>query len=344
MKVKLLITIATLVSLTLVGCFNGEQGDKKESDVKNQVVQTSDRNNKKYSNRISFKEHGFQFYLNDQWKAYLDNGLMYIMDIEYPTDFSMKFITIDDYEKVRTNSNGTIDIKNYEKDLFIIKVVDKNNDIIQSNLDELSKKYQKQHRIGTNGVFNYYMWFNEKFDTSNLSDRSKEQIYNIEKGMDDFIKNIELFRSIDTEAELEKLKKIEFKGKTMDAKDVDGSIFKNSKITIIECWQATKLGEHQLGKLQELYKANKDKGVNVIGIILNGDEERERAEAILNYNSVTFTNIILDKEDRDKIDRALVVTPMRIFVDNKGNIIGKGMVKEDFKEELEKRIEMIKSH
>lgn len=341
MKVKLVITIATLVSLTLVGCFSGQQGDKKNGDTDKAVVQTKDSINKKYSNRISFKEHGFQFYLNDAWKKYLDDGLMYMIDVEYPNDFPVKFITIDDYEKARSSSNGPIDFKKYEKDLFLIKVVDKNNDTIQSNVDELSKKYQKKHKIGTNGVFEYYMWFNEKFDTSNLSDRSKEQISNIQNGMISFIKNIELFKPIDTEAELEKLKKIEFKGQTIDGKAIDESIFKDYKINIIYCWLANNSYSGELNKLEQLYKANKDKGINVVGIILNGDEEKERAKTILNYNSVSFTNAIIDKEFLKKLDRTLVTVPIKIFVDNKGNILGKAMVGDKYKEELEKRIKIL---
>lgn len=332
---------AAVLSLTLVGCLNEKQDYKKKDDSQRFVMETKEVTVKKYSNRISFKEHGFQFYLNDILRKYLDDGLLYMADMDYPNDFPMKFVTIDDYNKAKLGNNVGIKPQQYEKDLFLIKVIDKNNDILQSNVEELAKKYEKNRKIGEIGNFEYYIYYNDKFDISNLSEKSKEQVDNIEKSIEFLLSNIEIFEPINTDVELQNLKKFEFKGKTIDGKDIDDSIFKNYKVTIVDCWLVTKFDELQLGNIQRFYSETKDNEINVIGIILNGDEEKERAEAIINYNGVTFTNIILDKKYRDTLDRMIPVVPMKIFVDNKGNILGDAMVGDYYKEELEKRMKIL---
>lgn len=337
-KLKLIPIILTLTILPLIRLNSGQSNDDKTELGDKKVMNNKAVTIKKYSNRVSFKEHGFQFYLNDVLKKYLDNGLLYMIGMEYPNDFPMKFITIDDYNKAKLNSKEAPQLQQYEKDLFLIKIIDKNNDILQSNIEELSKKYEKSLKIGEAGNFEYYIYYNDKFDSSNLSEMSKEQVNNIEKSIEFLLNNIEIFEPINTDVELENLKKIEFKGKTIDGKDIDDSIFKKFKVTIIDFWLVTKFDELQLGKVQEFYNDNKDKGINVVGVILNGDEEKERAEAIINYNCVKFSNIILDRKYRDKIDKILPGVPIKIFVDSKGNILGKAMVGDNYKEELEKRI------
>lgn len=182
-----------MVSLMLIGCAKAQALEKENNDRKRVIMNVSDVNYKKDSNKIIFKDLGFQFYVNDIYQKYIQNKMISFEKTDYPNEIRAYFITSDDIEKIMKEKVDMENTKPYRKDLFLIKVVDKNNDLLPSNVDELAKIYSKEQKIGEVNNFEYYLWYNDSFDTSKLSEQAKNEVKDMLEGFDFFKKNIELF-------------------------------------------------------------------------------------------------------------------------------------------------------
>lgn len=64
--------------------------------------------------------------------------------------------------------------------------------------------------------------------------------------------------------------------------DVDKSIFTDKKLTMVNVW-GTYCGAciEEMPDLQEIYTEMKNKGVNVVGIVMDGEKNKDRALTIL---------------------------------------------------------------
>lgn len=197
-KRKLIIILAAMLSLSLIGCSKIESFKKEVNEKDSKVMKVNSIDEKKQIiKKLNFKDLGFQFSINDTYEKYVENEMIFIERTNYPNEVAGYFITSDDVEKIKKEKSSKEKMLEYKKPLFLIKVVDKNNDILPSNVDELAKKYLKNEKIGEVNNFEYYLWHNDLFDTSNLSEKAKKEVKEILEGFDFLKKNIELIKSID---------------------------------------------------------------------------------------------------------------------------------------------------
>ena len=121
-------------------------------------------------------------------------------------------------------------------------------------------------------------------------------------------------------------------------------LFKDSKITMINLW-ATWCGPciKEMPDLAELSREYEKKGCRIIGICLDGAEEKEEAIQILKDNGVEYLNLIAP----DNIDDILPssVIPTTYFVDSEGTILVnppvQGAAVETYPEMLDDLLEML---
>ena len=121
-------------------------------------------------------------------------------------------------------------------------------------------------------------------------------------------------------------------------------LFKDSKITMINLW-ATWCGPcvKEMPDLAKLSREYEKKGCRIIGICLDGAEEKDEAIQILKDNGVEYLNLIAP----DNIDDVLPsrVIPTTYFVDSEGAILVnppvQGAAVEAYPEILDDLLEML---
>lgn len=138
----------------------------------------------------------------------------------------------------------------------------------------------------------------------------------------------------------------QFKVKDMNDKEVTNDIFKDKKITMINIW-GTFCGPciEEMPILQELYKEYENKGVNVVGIVADGESTEVQALQILKKKKVEFTNLIPDEKFKEQFVSKTKVVPVSILVNSKGEIIDTVTGSKDkngYKKIIEKNLQEIK--
>jgi len=132
----------------------------------------------------------------------------------------------------------------------------------------------------------------------------------------------------------------QFELEDMEGNKVTNEVFKDYDITMVNIW-ATWWGAcvDEMPELQALYSDMKDKKVNVIGILDSRKLDKNTALDILKESDVQFTNLIADEKFTKDFMSKVRYFPTSIFVNNKGEIVGKVVVGskgvEGFKEIIE---------
>lgn len=125
--------------------------------------------------------------------------------------------------------------------------------------------------------------------------------------------------------------KIEFNTKDLKGKQVTDSIFAENELTMINVWGtfcAPCIKE--MPDLAKLNKANKSKGVRVIGIPIDvvgrggsiQSREKRNADAIIDATKADYTHLVPSKEMLSGFLYGIQAVPATIFVDSSGNQIG----------------------
>lgn len=141
-------------------------------------------------------------------------------------------------------------------------------------------------------------------------------------------------------------------GKTVsfETTDLEGvavkssDLFKDSKITMINLW-ATWCGPcvKEMPDLAELSREYEKKGCRIIGICLDGAEEKEEAIQILKDNGVEYLNLIAPENINDILPSSVI--PTTYFVDSNGTILVnppvQGAAVEGYPEILDDLLEML---
>ena len=135
-------------------------------------------------------------------------------------------------------------------------------------------------------------------------------------------------------------------GLSFSTKDIDGSkvssesLFQQNKITMVNLWTSwCSPCIRELPELDALYTEYRDRGVAVVGILLDGDEESalESAKTLMIKAGVTYT-VLRPSADMGSLLEVQYV-PTTLFVDRDGNLIGEVVVGADvqaYRENLEK--------
>lgn len=125
------------------------------------------------------------------------------------------------------------------------------------------------------------------------------------------------------------------KGQTLDGKAVDGEIFKEAKLTVVNVWGtfcSPCIGElPHLGEIAEEYQG---KGVQMIGVVAdvyNQDSQLDEtvvndAKDIVKETKSDYMHIIPDLDFCRVILSNMSAFPTTYFVDSEGNFVGKAVV------------------
>ena len=123
-----------------------------------------------------------------------------------------------------------------------------------------------------------------------------------------------------------------FSGKDFDGNTVDGSLFSNNAVTVINFWfNGCKPCVAELSKLNELNDTIQSMGGEVIGInteTFDGNETAiKEASSILESQGAKYRNISIDSDsDAGKYASNIMAFPTTILVDRNGNIVGDPML------------------
>lgn len=158
---------------------------------------------------------------------------------------------------------------------------------------------------------------------------------------------------IERKERLEKFREVDlhgFSAKDLNDKVVTSDIFKDNEITMINLW-VTSCSSciSEMPTLNKLYE-NKPLKSNVISICVDSGESLKalrNAKKIAAKEKIKFLTLVPDEVLESKLTDMVHCFPTTVFVDKKGCIVGEpftGCVSEDkYKEEIEKRIQMIYS-
>lgn len=123
-----------------------------------------------------------------------------------------------------------------------------------------------------------------------------------------------------------------FSGKDFDGNEVDGSLFSNNAVTVINFWfNGCKPCVAELSKLNELNDTIQSMGGEVIGInteTFDGNETAiKEASSILESQGAKYRNLSIDSDsDAGKYASEIMAFPTTILVDRNGNIVGDPML------------------
>jgi thiol-disulfide isomerase/thioredoxin len=252
----------------------------------------------------------------------------------------------DDIEAREKALEKLSELENETKDLC--RIVTIGEGMGESNVKkELFNKYDSSYLIGEKDSLEFYLLYNNEPETEGLSEESK-------KDYEEYYEEIESFKSLinvyKPMSETEKVSgnKLEFTTKTLEGSEIDSSILKNSKITMVNVWGTfCQPCIDEMPDLQSLYEEVKGDGINLIGIISDTPDKdnEELAKRIVSAKGVKYINIIPDETIINNILNNISAVPTTLFVDEEGNIIGDLLVgvrtKEEYKAEIMNRLEII---
>lgn len=364
MKKKFLtILIAGILCISMVACNKSTQENSKQPENGTKQTDTiKDDAVRKHKNL------GFEYKLPNKWIEKEKNIDMLGMGEEENIlgQFIFSFASNETMDKMQKLSKDAEKIPETDKEkmekmqtefvnlfkeikgLCTIVTIDKSK--TEGKMQkELFAKYKNKDLLGKEDNFEIYLLYNDIFDDSNLSDASKKDFKEIYGEINNFKSSFKTFKPVSEKEQLSKYKKIEFKTKTLDGKEIDSSVFKDSKLTMINIW-ATFCGPciEEMPDLQRLYEELKGENINLIGLVSDTPDEdnEELAKQILEKKGAKFTNIIPDENIKNNILKDISGVPTTLFVDSEGNIIGEFIVgsrgKEAYKKEIEARLKNIK--
>lgn len=365
MKRKMLtVLIAGILCVSAVACNKPTGENSKQTDTK----QTDTLKESKKDESKKFEELGVEFKFPDKWKEKEKNvdlgGIGEEENIVGQLTFAfMSTESRDKIEKLGKESEKIpetdkakmekvqmelMNLLQQDKDLCNIVTIEKSKPEGKVQ-KELFSKYKNKDLLGKEGNFEIYLLYNDKFDESGLSDKSKQDFKEIYGEIKNFKSLIKTFKPVSEKEKLSKYKTLEFKTKTLDGKEIDSSIFKDSKLTMVNIW-ATYCGPciMEMPDIQKLSEEIKGDKINVIGLVSDTpDEDNEAlAKKILEKKGVKFTNIIPDENIKNNLLKDVSGVPTTVFVDSKGNIVGEFIVgshsKEEYKKIIADRLKSIK--
>lgn len=351
---KLAVIILVMIIVLMVARNQGEKG----ADVI--------ENNKKTMD-IVLDEYGVEFDVPDKWVT--SNGRNIVMDLEEPGEnipgqIILSYISDEtinkvdkiseeinkipdaDKEEIQKASEKINELANEMIDLCKIITIDKS--ITEVNVQkELFNKYDNRYLIGKDDNFEFYLLYNNKPVTEGLTEEAK-------KDYEEYYGEIEGFKSLinvyKPKSETEKVgkNKLVFTTKTLEGSEIDSSILKSSKITMVNIWGTfCQPCIDEMPDLQSLYEEVQGDGVNIIGIVSDTPDKdnEELAKKIVSTKGVKYINIIPDETIINNVLHNISAVPTTLFVDEKGKIIGDLVVgarsKEQYKKEIIDRLKIL---
>ncbi|GHS99652.1 hypothetical protein AGMMS50276_23680 [Synergistales bacterium] len=121
-----------------------------------------------------------------------------------------------------------------------------------------------------------------------------------------------------------------FSSKTISGEDIDNGVFAGAKITMVNIW-ATWCPPcvYEMPDLGELGRSM-PKGSRLVGFLIDAAPSDtkviSKALNILKKSNADFTQILLTKDIKPYLEKNIEAIPTTIFVNSKGEIVGKPLV------------------
>lgn len=351
------IFLAATVCISMVGF------DKAtNSQNKNETQQTQSKAETLKGTKRSFDPSGLEYYEPKAWSEKGNASIVFAAGGKYGIAYIIAQIPYEyvEVEFMKQLEKEGKDAKTEEeqkklaekyqskaKEFLVIMVLDKSKEKsgpkgdIESK-EEAFKKYKHHEKVAEKDNLECYVLYNDEYNESGLSEEEKKNFKEVLKGIGELKKSIKLSIPVSEEEKMAAYKNIEFKTRTIDGKEIDNNIFKRSKLTMVNIW-ATFCGPciKEMPDIQSLCEELKKENINVIGIVADtpNDENEVLAKNIVKQKGVRYENIIPDEKLKKGILSTVSGVPTTIFVDSKGNIVGKPIVGSCSKEDYRKAID-----
>lgn len=252
-------------------------------------------------------------FIVDYWPAevmeYIEKNIPKDESQELSEEETAKFI-----EDMAKMSKPVMQVMGYQKELI--------DEIKIADLTE----FINNEKIGEKDNIVYYISY-VKPEVEGLNDEEKAEFLKLL----DTVKEIkQTFKTIDRVNPMDALNSEEvfpkFEMSDTAGNMVSEKIFKDYKVTMINIW-ATTCGPciQEMPELQSLYADYKDKDFNLIGLVVDGEQNKSDLKTILEKKGVKFTNLMANDSVSSYL-KNIAGTPTTIFVDKDGNIIGEPIV------------------
>ena len=125
--------------------------------------------------------------------------------------------------------------------------------------------------------------------------------------------------------------KISFKATTLDGEGISDAIFSQSEITMVNIWGTfCSPCIREMPDLARLSKANENRGVKIVGIVIDVADrtgkaiarQKNAADKIIAKTGADYTHILPSAEMQGGFLRGVQAVPTTIFVDKNGRQIG----------------------
>ena len=125
--------------------------------------------------------------------------------------------------------------------------------------------------------------------------------------------------------------KVSFSTKSLEGKEISDDMFAKNKVTMLNIWETfCPSCIKEMPDLAKLNETNKEKGVEVAGIVIdltdrNGNiipQAKKDADTIIAKTGANYTHIVPSKDMMNGLLRNVQAVPTTIFVNSEGKIIG----------------------
>lgn len=356
--------IVGVLAIAMIAGFTG-CGAKKSEDVKNEVGSAETSISESNDDKKDMEETSKEFKFREQGMSYIEPSAFK----EYPFSFdklgfgpsedglggmNYSYVPAEMVEKMQeimkraeageklNEEEGKSFFEEFLKSMKPFATVQSyKKEFVEKNGIKEITKFEKNEILGEQDGYIYYLGYNEPNSIDDLTEKDKE-IY--QSGYDQLDEIRDSFKLMEIYDENKALKSIgtisSFKTKDLAGEDVDESVFKENKITMINIW-ATTCGPcvSEMEDLEKIYNENKDKGFNLIGIVTDGDVALDDAKFIAEKKGLTFKNIVAEDVLKKDVLSKISGTPTTLFVDSEGNIVGEPIIGSVGKEAYDKAIE-----
>lgn len=145
---------------------------------------------------------------------------------------------------------------------------------------------------------------------------------------------------------------ISFRTQDIDGNEVNQDIFKDYPLTLVNVW-GTYCGPclEEMPYLGELHKEYEAKGVNIVGIVIDAQDEdlqiledqRDLVKEIVAKTGADYTHLVVSNDLIDSVLTQFDAIPASFFVDSDGNIVSEFYIgsrsKEDWVDIIETTME-----
>lgn len=118
-----------------------------------------------------------------------------------------------------------------------------------------------------------------------------------------------------------------FSGQTLEGREITPSVLKQADLTVLNVWTTTcPYCIEEMPDLEEVSGLVEDRGVQIIGIIGDGAQNPEDAQALIDRTGVTYLNVVPSSSFEKKLFSIAYAVPTTVFLDKNGGMIGEPVV------------------